>query len=334
MSLITRKPWLQKPPPGTPIDWSHPSISALCSAYALNEGGAGPLNAATGRRGTLNGTILPVWANNGLSFSDSSSYSVLPDLIINPTNDCWSLAIQVDITSCSAYILGANNTDAAAYFRNGIYLGWAYSGWNVTSWNSTDAQTQTSRHTWIMTRNGPGTYVYAYRDGKSLGPSGISTAVNTFTGFNTIGNNGFSGVYTILGFWGWNRTLSASEAASISANPWQIFKPQKRNLSFICPKPITNITSNTHRGYEYVDFGKGSSLASVDVTGQTSITSTSICEAWKAGESTSDHTIMEVQVSDFELSCSATRTGDGFTIYAKSNMGNLTGRYKLYWLWN
>ena len=93
----------------------------------------------------------------------------------------------------------------------------------------------------------------------------------------------------------------------------------------------TTITS----GSSEVDFGAapGSDIASIVISGQASILAGSYIRAWKAAEATADHTAFDAVVTDINISCTVPVAGTGFTIYALSRMGRLTGKYKVYWSW-
>lgn len=93
----------------------------------------------------------------------------------------------------------------------------------------------------------------------------------------------------------------------------------------------------TGLGTATIDFGAapGSNEASVAVTGQTSISSTSDVEAYVMGDDTStdhtasDHRYFSVLVG---LTCGTPTTGTGFTIYARSTE-KLTGQWSVRWVW-
>jgi hypothetical protein len=72
------------------------------------------------------------------------------------------------------------------------------------------------------------------------------------------------------------------------------------------------------QGTTTVDFGAfpGASDASVAVTGQTSITGTSLVEAWLYPTATADHTADEHWVETIACCAGNVSAGVGFTIYA------------------
>lgn len=90
-------------------------------------------------------------------------------------------------------------------------------------------------------------------------------------------------------------------------------------------------------GTATIDFGAfpGSNEASIAVTGQTSILSTSKCEAFvMSDDTTSDHTAADHRyfAAFAGLSCGTPTAGTGFTIYARSTE-KLQGTFALRWVW-
>src|SRR5688572_19377829 len=86
------------------------------------------------------------------------------------------------------------------------------------------------------------------------------------------------------------------------------------------------------RGTALLDFENGKDLASVDVTGQGSITTGNKPQAFFMAESSPDdaadaHILAAALAS---LVCGAVVEGVGFTIYGVSTFG-LTGRYTVQW---
>lgn len=94
---------------------------------------------------------------------------------------------------------------------------------------------------------------------------------------------------------------------------------------------------STGTGTATIDFGAfpGSNEASVTVTGQASILSTSKVEAYVMGDdSTSDHTASDHRYFPLfaSLTCGTPTAGTGFTIHARSTE-KLQGTFALRWVW-
>jgi hypothetical protein len=90
-------------------------------------------------------------------------------------------------------------------------------------------------------------------------------------------------------------------------------------------------------GIATIDFGThpGSNEASVAITGESSITSTSKVEAWvMADDSTTDHTANDHKyfAAFAALTCGTPTNAVGFTIYARS-LEKLVGTFKVRWVW-
>jgi hypothetical protein len=87
-----------------------------------------------------------------------------------------------------------------------------------------------------------------------------------------------------------------------------------------------------------IDFGalgsSGTNEASVAVTGQSAILSTSSAEAWIMREDSTNHTASDQAYMDIftSITCGVPTDGIGFTIYATSTE-KLTGKLKVRWVW-
>ena len=98
------------------------------------------------------------------------------------------------------------------------------------------------------------------------------------------------------------------------------------------------------KGTALLDFGvfPGASDASVFVSGQVGIVTTSLVEAWVRLEATSDHPIDEHRVETLALTAGGIVAGDGFWIYGRNTselsshgMGTrLYGKYTVGWVWD
>lgn len=91
-------------------------------------------------------------------------------------------------------------------------------------------------------------------------------------------------------------------------------------------------------GTATIDFGAypGSNEASVAVTGEVDISSSSGVEAYVMGDDTTvDHTAADHRYFALfaALTCSTPTAGTGFTIYARS-AEKLQGTFKVRWVWS
>lgn len=91
------------------------------------------------------------------------------------------------------------------------------------------------------------------------------------------------------------------------------------------------------KGSAIIDFGSGNTDASVPVTGQSAIMTTSFCEAWIDGTDqagTTDHSTDEhaMFAATAGVVCRSIIAGTGFTIEVAANMLT-TGKFNLLWVW-
>ena len=337
MSLIIRKPWLQKPPPGTPLDWSHPLAQGLRVCFACNEGAGLPKE-------------LTQSGYSGDATGSPGRYSWVQGGIQNtPWYGIGASGSKVSATGCSS-LLSFGMTSRP--LNSGSFVAPYNFNYSVGSFTILS-----QGNIGYTVRDGGGNPYYSpsasynvnipYCFAGSFGPNAVSLAskgvfIGTGSGtpspytvstFNATLCAGDQYVDTSFALYWWSRCLSPAELCSISANPWQIFQPQKRNWALFPAKPITYVNNTTNTGYAILDFGKGSQQASVTVQGQSTIASNSFVEAWKAMDVTTDHGLQDILVSNFEVLCSAPTGGSGFTITGTSRMGNLTGKYRVNWSW-
>jgi len=92
------------------------------------------------------------------------------------------------------------------------------------------------------------------------------------------------------------------------------------------------------QGVATLDFGSTPAAeAQVDVTGQTGLTASSLCEAFMMSDNstgtntTTDHDFAGVS---FRIRCGNRVAGVGFTIYVLCLLGLATGQFKVPWCWN
>lgn len=89
-------------------------------------------------------------------------------------------------------------------------------------------------------------------------------------------------------------------------------------------------------GSAVIDFGSypGSNEASVVVSGQSGIQTTSSVEAWLMAEASLDHTVNDATYASLltSITCSIPTASTGFTIYARSTE-KLQGQFIVRWVW-
>lgn len=94
--------------------------------------------------------------------------------------------------------------------------------------------------------------------------------------------------------------------------------------------------TTVNAGTATLDFGSSPATeASVTVTGQSSITSSSRVKAWVMGKSTATNTVSDHQFAAVALrfSVSQPTSGIGFTITAYCVVGEVSGQFNIEWEW-
>jgi hypothetical protein len=92
------------------------------------------------------------------------------------------------------------------------------------------------------------------------------------------------------------------------------------------------------QGTATLNFGAlpGTSDASIAVTGQTAILSSSLVEAWIVPATTADHSADEHMVESLDIYAGNIVAGTGFTIYGfnEAAIGTIHGNWTIGWVWN
>ena len=90
------------------------------------------------------------------------------------------------------------------------------------------------------------------------------------------------------------------------------------------------------QGSTTINFGAfpGATDVSLAITGQTTILSGSLAEAWIFPVATANHSADEHWADKPEVTAGAVVAGTGFTIYATALNNRLYGLYTVGWVWN
>lgn len=92
------------------------------------------------------------------------------------------------------------------------------------------------------------------------------------------------------------------------------------------------------QGTATVDFGSfpGTDIATLTITGQTGILTSSLVEAWLVPKDTADHSEDEhvIEPPNLFVAYSSIVAGTGFTITAIAIDGLAYGTYSVAWVWN
>lgn len=87
-------------------------------------------------------------------------------------------------------------------------------------------------------------------------------------------------------------------------------------------------------GTATIDFGAAETTASVDVTGQSSMTTANLVEAWIRPVATATNTADNHLAESLRIIAGNIVNGVGFTIYAVCDRGLAHGQYTVAWVWN
>ena len=86
-------------------------------------------------------------------------------------------------------------------------------------------------------------------------------------------------------------------------------------------------------GGALIDFGSGSDLAAVAITGQAGILAGSYVHAWLAPTASPDHSLEEHLVEEIDVFAGSITAGVGFIVWARTRTGSLTGQWSVTWKW-
>lgn len=237
---ILYSPWTSQPQQAVGIYWGNPITRGLAAAFNYsgfdNVGGL-----ALSRSGTL--SVLPTSAGLSSGSSGTAYFSLATRNIVAPTNTAFSVVGTFRVNNA------AQTNKYIAFLRDGggagnqaaVIFGYVANKIEFFAPQFTGADPRTGSQITVPDTN-PHTFAYCY-DGSNW--SGYIDGVQVFSVSRTFSCNVASTnlVSTILSANGSNtldgaivqwttfsRGLSSSEARSLTANPWQIFKPIPRRI--------------------------------------------------------------------------------------------------------
>jgi len=215
--------WPQKPPAGTPIDWSSDLAVGLVALVPLWEGAGLPVEIVSGVRATsLGGAVWQPGPQGPQLYAGGNKTVTIqtPSLASNWTGP-MSIACYAAPTAASG---GQQNLVGGYSF----YLGWnrngtadfeaGYGAFPVVAAGVVDGLPHVWGATLPPSPQGGGSALY--RDGVPLSTTGGGSAANAPFWIGNLGVVGSLGWAAI-----WNRALSAGEHAAIAANFGALFAP-------------------------------------------------------------------------------------------------------------
>jgi hypothetical protein len=259
-TTIIKKPWTKQPPAGTPIDWDNPITEGLVFAGPREDGSNIVLGSNLSGPGTLRSTAKLNYPtingralnnidndNGGLEWTDQqlidddSPITILG--LCNPAADAVAgsslLSVGDGAANASGLFLNVSETGATSSGQFCFLI--ASTGGNILSGASPAAAINGEWRTFVG-QGEPGTV-----NRTKLWVNGVSIPLDTSTSGDT---SGWSVSTLSTGLWhlgertpdgdpigslplalAWRRLLTEAEVYKVSANPWQIFKPQKIYLA-------------------------------------------------------------------------------------------------------
>lgn len=237
MSLIARPRWTRQPQGPVQIDWSNPLTRGLQSLWRFDQ----LLDVRTNKRFAITETTgmtpsSPSLCGKGVKRTTVTTNLGYIDLNAALTSDFTLVALHVPSSLANpGELLDDDDFPRRLQFRAGstgntefIFFNTAGSAFTASSSGIQVNSVCISAATKL------GSTITAYTDGVPGTPVTVTgtpqsgtTTVRAFVGRN--GGDNYQGTQ-VFSAW-FNRALSDGEIKSISANPWQIFKPVTRTIA-------------------------------------------------------------------------------------------------------
>ena len=236
--------WKTKPPPGTPVDWSHPLARGLAGAWPLNERAGLVVSNAASCGHTNNGALVngPTWGPgpNGSAVnmvSASSQYIECGNFpALNGASQVTMFLSGLEGASNKNWMFGRITTGiqriGLIQFSNGSLYAFANSGGgDFYIQVATVVPLSTLGLTFDGAQPTNPTKLVFYINGKATttgyyGTPGtqILSSTDTVQMGRYAATNYSDGLYDTALMW-IGRALTPGEMASIHANPWQLYAP-------------------------------------------------------------------------------------------------------------
>lgn len=105
------------------------------------------------------------------------------------------------------------------------------------------------------------------------------------------------------------------------------------NIQELPTADTLDVSSTSNKGTAPLDFGAGKSDTSVIITGQSSILSSNVVNAFIIPSTTAEHSVEEHLAEELIVMAGNIVAGIGFTIYGKTGNVALRGKYNIGWSW-
>ena len=217
-------PWTTKPPLGTPIDWGNPLTWGLVGAWAFNEGGGNTVfDSVNPRSGTINantgsfkteGLYIGGGSNGNTTVALGKVSAPIVYTGVSIVNIKSLLAGSVIVTSdTTCFGLGSFGTDGSGAIQDSAGIS-SFPAGTITTGNHVIATIHSMTN--LMSLFIDKSVVFTAQQYKS--PTSPTIIY--------VGRAWYGSDITLKAYLAYNRALSVAELQSLSANPWQIYKPQ------------------------------------------------------------------------------------------------------------
>jgi len=239
---------LQKPLPGTQINWRHPLSRGLVGYWVMNEGAGDRIYdlSGNGNEGELQGGTG--WIAGGIDFDGSTGYVDLgTDKIFLDTGrpftlvgrgkvDAWEDSYAYPIiltlkTNSGSFVFGVSNDELSSPSYYGLFFGSNDAGWTRQRTGYPPAKMLGFTRDYAVSYNGAGATIQgnfkAYVDGMSQ----TLTATGAFAGLDArniigtdvvAGGNEWNGLLSFVSVY--NQELTLQEIAELYLNPYGMFE--------------------------------------------------------------------------------------------------------------
>ena len=224
--------WTRQPQFAAPLNTGSRLATGLSCAFVFHPA-FGLRDIVSGLQASFVGAARYVAAAGGMgagNFASTSDYVALPDLsgVLGP-NYTVAWACQNGNTNNQGFGDLSTDTSTEHYpFGSDLYVTGASGSRPLTALSDTSVLLRPHATVVASSTPGSGNNSQLFLAGRKVGSSVPVGTSNSWNPSATLGAGGgfvYSG--TFFGFWAWRRQLTDAEAASVSANPWQLFAPRR-----------------------------------------------------------------------------------------------------------
>jgi len=239
MFLIQNKATqLSQPQVATEIDWSNPITRGLVGAWnsASNNSGKAVSPSKSGLVFKPNETTYVTNIQRPVRFAATSGLTMLSVGFINGTNNSTNSNFGIRFGTVNSRAFGIGTVDYSSNLQASAYI--SFSDYTVIQTTATAHGAGNSGNTLVLAtsyaRNTTSGF-RAFANGSLIASANTpdkslfadsSKNIEIHSAFGGTNNSAYPTSLNVY----WERTLSDAEIRSISANPWQIFKPIPRRI--------------------------------------------------------------------------------------------------------